>query len=47
MKDEYQVGLLAVNTAGEVGAYALRPGFTYALCKEGKNVEVKSNSLLS
>jgi N4-(beta-N-acetylglucosaminyl)-L-asparaginase len=47
MKDEFQVGLLAVNTKGEIGAYALRPGFTFALFKDGKNVDTPSASLLS
>lgn len=46
MKDEYQVGILAVDKSGNVGAYALRPGFTYALYKDGKNIEIKSGSLL-
>ena len=34
---EIQVGFLAVNAGGETGAYAIQPGFTYALMKEGKN----------
>jgi N4-(beta-N-acetylglucosaminyl)-L-asparaginase len=29
---DLQVGFLAVNKRGEVGAYAIQPGFTYALC---------------
>ncbi len=32
-----QVGYLAVNKAGEYGAYALRPGFEYALYHKGEN----------
>jgi N4-(beta-N-acetylglucosaminyl)-L-asparaginase len=47
MTDEYQVGILAVDKSGNIGAYALRPGFTYALYKDGKNIEIKSASLLS
>jgi len=47
MTDEYQVGILAVDKSGHVGAYALRPGFTYALHKDGKNIEITSASLLS
>ena len=27
-----QVGFLALNPRGEVGAYAIQPGFSYALC---------------
>ena len=34
---DFQVGFLAVNKAGEIGAYAVQPGFTYALYKNGKN----------
>jgi N4-(beta-N-acetylglucosaminyl)-L-asparaginase len=34
---DFQVGFLAVNKAGEIGAYAYRKGFTYALYKDGKN----------
>ncbi len=37
MKDDYQVGFLAVNKQGEVGAFGLRPGFNYALHKNGVN----------
>lgn len=43
---DFQVGFLAVNIAGETGAYAVQPGFTYALHKAGKNVLLKSPSLL-
>jgi N4-(beta-N-acetylglucosaminyl)-L-asparaginase len=31
-----QVGFLAINRKGEVGAYALQPGFRYALCDKNK-----------
>jgi len=44
MTEEFQVGLLAVNKAGETGAYAIRPGFTYALKKDGKNEVYKATS---
>jgi N4-(beta-N-acetylglucosaminyl)-L-asparaginase len=31
-----QVGFLAMNRAGEVGAYAIQRGFTYAVCDAQK-----------
>jgi N4-(beta-N-acetylglucosaminyl)-L-asparaginase len=42
----YQVGFIALNLKGEYGAAAVRPGFQYALCKDGKNELYDSNSLL-
>lgn len=33
---EIQVGFLAMNRAGEVGAWALQPGFDYAVCDAAK-----------
>jgi len=33
--DNMQVGYLAVNKAGEIGAFALRPGFQYAVWQNG------------
>lgn len=47
MKDEYQVGVLALRVDGEIGAFGLRKGFTYALAKEMKNEMGKAGSLLS
>jgi N4-(beta-N-acetylglucosaminyl)-L-asparaginase len=44
LKEEYQVGLLAVNKAGETGAFSVRPGFSYALMKEGVNQIHQSSS---
>jgi len=44
---DFQVGFLAVNLSGEVGAYAIHPGFTYSLYKDGENKLFKSASLLS
>ena len=32
----FQIGYLAVNRAGETGAYAIHKGFNYALFREGK-----------
>lgn len=43
---DFQVGFLAVNKAGEIGAYAVQPGFTYALYKNGENQLFKSASLI-
>jgi len=34
--NDFQIGYLAINTAGETGAYAIHKGFNYALFKEGK-----------
>jgi isoaspartyl peptidase/L-asparaginase-like protein (Ntn-hydrolase superfamily) len=43
---DFQVGFLAVNKAGETGAYSVQPGFTYALYKDGENKIIKSASLI-
>ncbi len=43
---DFQVGFLAVNKAGDIGAYAVQPGFTYALYKDGQNKLFKSKSLV-
>jgi N4-(beta-N-acetylglucosaminyl)-L-asparaginase len=42
---DFQVGFLAVNKAGEIGAFAIHSGFTYALHKNGENKLFKSQSL--
>jgi isoaspartyl peptidase/L-asparaginase-like protein (Ntn-hydrolase superfamily) len=34
---EFQVGLIAVNKAGEAGAYSIQPGFNYSLYVDGQN----------
>ena len=39
-----QVAFLAVNKKGDVGAFALQPGFSYALKKEGVEELVKAKS---
>lgn len=41
-----QVGYLAVSKSGEVGAYAIHPGFNYALQRDGKNEMIDAPSLL-
>ncbi len=33
---DLQVGFLAMNTRGEVGAFAIQPGFSYAVCDAAK-----------
>jgi len=43
---DYQVGLLALNKAGQTGAYALQKGFRYALHNEKINEIVASSSYL-
>ncbi len=43
---DFQVGFLAVNKQGDIGAYAVQPGFTYALYKNGKNQVYPSKSLI-
>jgi N4-(beta-N-acetylglucosaminyl)-L-asparaginase len=44
---DLQIGFLAVNKAGEIGAYSLRPGFTYAYrLPDGKDVLKEAKSLL-
>lgn len=43
---DIQIGYLAMNKQGEVGAYALRPGFNYAVARPGSNKMVDSPSFL-
>lgn len=40
----HQVGYIAVNKHGETGAYCVKPGFDYALYKNGKNKLIDSGS---
>lgn len=42
---DMQVGYLAVNKAGEIGAFAIHPGFNYALHKDGENVLIDAPSI--
>jgi len=42
----YQVGFIAINVKGEVGAYSVRDGFEYALYKDGKNELTKSKFVM-
>jgi N4-(beta-N-acetylglucosaminyl)-L-asparaginase len=41
--DEYQVGIIAVNKAGEHGAYAVQKGFNYVLYQDGKTTIFESD----
>lgn len=41
---DMQIGYLAINKEGEHGAYAVHPGFNYALHQNGKNTLIDSNS---
>jgi len=34
---DFQIGYIAINKAGEVGAYSIHKGFNYALYKHGEN----------
>jgi len=42
-----QVGFIALNKAGQIGAFAIQSGFSYAHHSAGKNQLIKSTSLLS
>lgn len=44
---DIQVGFLAINKAGEMGAFAVQPGFQYALAVDGKNELIDAPSLLA
>jgi N4-(beta-N-acetylglucosaminyl)-L-asparaginase len=41
---DIQAGFLAINKEGEVGAFAVHPGFNYALATESGNVLVDAGS---
>ncbi|MCK9452908.1 MAG: N(4)-(beta-N-acetylglucosaminyl)-L-asparaginase [Bacteroidales bacterium] len=41
----FQIGYIALNKAGQTGAYAYRPGFQYALHQDGSNTLFNTNSL--
>ncbi|MCY4161031.1 MAG: N(4)-(beta-N-acetylglucosaminyl)-L-asparaginase [Flavobacteriaceae bacterium] len=42
---DFQVAYLAVNKKGDIGAYSIHKGFTYALYKKGQTLEIQSNSV--
>ena len=39
---DFQVGLIAVNRKGIIGAFAVQKGFQYAVCREGKTILLDS-----
>lgn len=43
--NDVQIGFIAINIHGEIGAFSLQPGFTYAVKNENTNEVLKSNSL--
>jgi len=43
----FQIGYIALNKAGETGAYSYRPGFQYALHQDGSNTLYNTNSVKS
>ena len=43
---KFQIGYIAINKAGETGAYCIHPGFNYALWKDGQNTLTDAISLL-
>ncbi len=43
--NEVQIGFIAINTNGEIGAFSLQPGFTYAVKKDNMDEVLKSQSL--
>lgn len=45
--DEIQAGFIAMNSEGEYGAYAVRPGFNFALHHSNENRMVDSSSFYS
>lgn len=45
--DDVQVGVLAVNKQGEVGAYSIVPGFNYTISQGGKTQVLEAKSFLS
>jgi N4-(beta-N-acetylglucosaminyl)-L-asparaginase len=47
MKEEYQACFIAVDIQGNVGAFALRPGFTYSVYRAGQHEVLTSGSLLA
>ena len=43
---DMQIGYLAINKEGEHGAFAVHPGFNYALHQNGENKLIDSNSFI-
>ncbi len=45
--NEVQIGYIAINKAGETGAYCLHPGFNYALYRDGQNKLIDAEAYLN
>jgi hypothetical protein len=43
-REKVWVAFIALNRKGETGAYSTRPGFEYALTKNGATILIKSDS---
>lgn len=43
--NDFQVGFIAVNKAGQTGAFSIHPGFNYALCQKDQNLLIDSEHL--
>jgi N4-(beta-N-acetylglucosaminyl)-L-asparaginase len=43
---DIQVGFLAINKRGQIGAFALQKGFTYAVCRNGVHTVLDADYLL-
>jgi len=43
---DFQIGYIALDKAGNIGAYAIHPGFNYALMRDNKNELIDSDSLV-
>ncbi|MGA0374524.1 MAG: N(4)-(beta-N-acetylglucosaminyl)-L-asparaginase [Flavobacteriaceae bacterium] len=43
-KPDFQVGFIAINRAGEKGAYSIHKGFSYTYFKSGKAINISSAS---
>jgi len=44
---DLQIGYLAINKAGNVGAHCIHPGFNYAIYSEGKNKMIDASVFLN
>lgn len=46
-RKDFQVGYIAVNKKGEIGAYAIHPGFSFTVYQNGENKNVKPKTYFS
>ena len=44
--NEVQIGYIAINKAGETGAYCLHAGFNYAIYRDGSNELIDAEAYL-